>query len=269
MFPQGAGQDPSLLVNCKLMDLVLALWAYSSRRQHPPLQPEAQHPNTLGQTSMDTDNSSDPPALNDVNNVISSADKLSSVAVEHQCHSARTSGYKDTLVSVSQDETFGKNITIQTPLIGSLGDHPNVDGTFHGSRVMKGNVCVNQLLSSSFDPSKHSCISCKKEHPVVGKNSTVYFFNDQNFVSNLCCDNGYCINIVRIKNAMLLKLYETAHEIFGNTVFPEGSIFLYSSASYLGRVGTSLNAKAVGRWLHSPRKTGAASGLSTHPSNNH
>ncbi len=113
---------------------------------------EAQHLNTRDQTAMDTDNTSDLLALNNVNNVISSADKLSSDAVYHQCCSACTSSYKDTLVSASQDETFGKKITIQTPLIGSLGDHPNGDGTFHGSRVMKGNVCVNQSLSSSFDP---------------------------------------------------------------------------------------------------------------------
>ncbi len=37
------------------------------------------------------------------------------------------------------------------------------------------------------------------------------------------------------------------HEIFGNTVFPEGSIFLYGSASYLGRVGTSLYARDWGQ----------------------
>jgi hypothetical protein len=29
MFPQGPGQDPSLLVNFNVMDLVLALWAYT------------------------------------------------------------------------------------------------------------------------------------------------------------------------------------------------------------------------------------------------
>ncbi len=51
-----------------------------------------------------------------------------------------------------------------------------------------------------------------------------------------------CVNIVRVENASLLELFEIAVEIFGNTVFPEGSIFLYGTASYLGRVGTSLYA---------------------------
>ncbi len=102
---------------------------------------------------------------------------------------------------------------MQTPQIGSLGDHINVDGTFLGSRVMK-----------SFDPSKLTCISCNKEHPVVRKVPAVYFFTDQNFVASLNCDNGGCINIVRVENATQTELYYIVVEIFGNTTFPEGSV---------------------------------------------
>jgi hypothetical protein len=41
-------------------------------------------------------------------------------SVYYQCHSARTSCQKDTLVSVSVDESFGKRMTVQSPGIGSL-----------------------------------------------------------------------------------------------------------------------------------------------------
>jgi hypothetical protein len=53
MFPQGAGQDPSLLINCKC-DLVLALWAYSSHRQHPPPQPDQSERSTSSPHSRRT-----------------------------------------------------------------------------------------------------------------------------------------------------------------------------------------------------------------------
>jgi hypothetical protein len=49
---------------------------------------------------------------------------------------------------------------------------------------------------------------------------------------------------VRVENASLHELFEIASEIFGNTALPEGSIFMYGSASYLGRCGTSLYAKS-------------------------
>jgi hypothetical protein len=189
---------------------------------------------------MDTDSGGASRLLN--KNVISNETNISDDAVHHQCRTARVTSFKDTLVSVSQDETFGKTISIQTPLVGSLGDHPNAGGTFHGSRVMKGNACVNQSISASFDPAKLTCISCKKEHSIDGKNPGIFFFTDQNFVPAISNNNEMCVNIVRIENASLLELFEIAVEIFGNTVFPEGSIFLFGTASYLGRVGTSLYA---------------------------
>jgi hypothetical protein len=104
----------------------------------------------LDRCKMDTDSGGTSCLQN--KNVISNDSNISNDAVYHQCRTARISCYKDTLVSVSQDETFGKTVSIQTPLVGSFGDHPNVGGTFHGSRVKKGNACVNQSLSASFDP---------------------------------------------------------------------------------------------------------------------
>ncbi len=103
----------------------------------------------------------------------------------YQCRSARITNHKETLVSVSNDDTFGKTIKVQAPLFGTFEDHAGLDATFHGSRVMKGSYTVNESLSCSFDPSTLTCLSCKKEHEIVGNQPVVLVLSDQNFVSHL------------------------------------------------------------------------------------
>jgi hypothetical protein len=164
-------------------------------------------------------------------------------SVYYQCHSARTLCQKDTLVSVSVDESFGKRVIVQSPSVGSLEDHDGISKTFHGSRVMKGNNTVNESISSSFDPSKLVCISCSVEHPVIGKKPSVFLFSDQNFVSSIASQTKECVNVVRVENATLLELFETAKEILGNAILPKGSIFMFGSVSHLSRMGTSSYAK--------------------------
>jgi hypothetical protein len=160
-----------------------------------------------------------------------------------QCRAARLSSHKDLLISVSQDESFGKTVIVQSASIGSFEDHGNLSTTFLGSRMMRGNVTVNQSISSSFDPAKLTCISCDQEHTIVGKEPLVVMFSDQNFVPTLKSADRGCIGVVRIENASLLELYEIASEMFGGVNFPEGSVFLLGSVSHLGRSGTSIYAK--------------------------
>jgi hypothetical protein len=155
----------------------------------------------------------------------------------------RLSSHKDLLISVSQDESFGRNVTVQSAAIGSFEDHGKIGSTFHGSRIMRGNETVNESLSASLDPAKLVCVSCENEHSIISKSPLVVVFSDQNFVPTLSSANQGCISIVRIENSSLLELYETATEIFGNVSFPEGSVFLFGSASHLGRSGTSIYAK--------------------------
>jgi hypothetical protein len=164
-------------------------------------------------------------------------------SIYYQCRSAHIANHKETLVSVSNDDTFGRTITVQTPSIGTFEDHAGLDATFHGSRVMKGNITMNESLSCSFDHSKLTCLSCEKEHKILGNQPVVLALSDQNFVSHLECENENCINVVRIENASLLELYEIAVEIFNCKTFPEGSIFLVGSGSHLGRSGTSMYAR--------------------------
>ncbi len=42
-----------------------------------------------------------------------------------QCRASRLSGHKDLLISVSQDESFGKTVNVQSASIGSFEDHGN------------------------------------------------------------------------------------------------------------------------------------------------
>jgi hypothetical protein len=178
-----------------------------------------------------------------------------------QCRSARIANHKETLVSVSNDDTFGKTITVQAPLFGTFEDHAGLDATFHGSRVMKGSTMVNESLSCSFDPSTLTCLSCKKEHKILGNQPVVLVLSDQNFVSHLECDNEKCINIVRIENATLLELYEMASEIFNCKIFPEGSIFLVGSGSHLGDPEHQCTPETGIMLLHFFQRSGEVSGF--------
>ncbi len=164
-------------------------------------------------------------------------------AMYHQCKSARLACRTDIFVSVSQDNSFGRVVSVQSPQFGSFEDHCNFKDTYHGSRVLRGSSVVNESISCSFDPANLMCISCNNEHGLVGKDPLIVMFSDQNFVSKLECAKEKCINVVRVENATLLDLFEIAKEIFSNVTLPEGSIFMFGSASYLGRSGTSLYAR--------------------------
>ncbi len=67
-------------------------------------------------------------------------------------------------------------------------------------------------------------------------------FSDQNFVPTLAGNNETCIHVVRLENATLHELGNLANEIFENVTFPEGSILMFGTASYLAKVGTSIYA---------------------------
>jgi hypothetical protein len=168
----------------------------------------------------------------------------SSDAIYHQCKSARLYSRKDVLISVSPDASFGKTVIVQSPLLGSFSDRNDIEHTFHGSRVMKGSNVVNESLSCSFDLSKLNCISCGVEHSIIGKDPLVVLFSDQNFPGMLNSRHGKCINIVRLENSSLFELFDIAREIFGQVQLPEGSVFLFGSASDLGKSGTSLYTRS-------------------------
>jgi hypothetical protein len=107
---------------------------------------------------------------------------------------------------------------------------------------MKNNVSVNQSCSMSFDPCNLTCVSCDKEHKIMGDSPMVFCFSDQNFVPSVTTVNNRCLNIVRLENASLLELVEFAKEVLGTVKIPDGSVLLFGSASQLGRCGTTIYA---------------------------
>jgi hypothetical protein len=160
----------------------------------------------------------------------------------HQCRTNRLSGFRENLVSISADDTFGKKLVSPTVPIGSLEDHEGLKGTFHGSRMLRGNETVNQSISLSFDPTNLVCLSCNAEHNVIGNKPLTMCFSDQNFVASLPFSNGNCVSVALVENSSLVELLEIAKEILSNIKLPEGSVLLFGSASHLGRCGTSLYA---------------------------
>jgi hypothetical protein len=168
LLSQDSPGDPSQELNA--LEHVTGLLDYESDGQdqesnsHHPASSSMSVGDPQLQAAMDvkTAGSSQSPAKNVMDSVY------------YQCRSARILCQKDTLVSVSVDESFGKRVIVQSPSIGSLEDHDGISKTFHGSRVMKGNSTVNKSISSSFDPSKLVCVSCNSEHPVIGNKPSVF-----------------------------------------------------------------------------------------------
>jgi hypothetical protein len=207
-------------------------------------------------TLLDNDSDSNEtraPAVDDgmdvnmiVDNVITDQPDSTADPLYHQCKTARRMAYVERLVSVTNDGTFGTVVTSPSPQIGHLTDHDNLINTFHGSRIQKGNVTINQSVSISFDPANMACITCKTEHNIMNGNPITVIFSDQNCVSTIEGLNGACISVVRQEDASLEDLFELSREIFENHRVPEGSVFLYGSASYLSRVGTGTYA---GDWV--------------------
>jgi hypothetical protein len=163
--------------------------------------------------------------------------------IYHQCRVARHAAFQDKLVSVSVNDSFGSTVLNSPAAVGSLCDHPNIEKTFHGSRLFTGNSPVNQSISVSFDPANLVCVSCKREHSIVTGNPATILFSDQNFVATAEHENGQCLNIVRLEDASLCDLLNLSKEMFDRTTLPDGSVFLFGSAPYLSRVGSSIYAK--------------------------
>jgi hypothetical protein len=109
-------------------------------------------------------------------------------------------------------------------------------------RFKQGQVTVNQSVSFSFDPSSLLCVTCESGHTIIDNKPVTVFFSDQNFIANLEGKNGYCLIIVKMEDASLSELFELSKELFANVKFPEGSAFMYGSASYLSRAGCGMYA---------------------------
>jgi hypothetical protein len=138
LLSQDSPGDPSMDINLSAIANVSGLLDYESDGPEPDPEAVTTKPparESLSQAAMDIEHTSTTPVINVMDSVY------------YQCRSARTLCQKDTLVSVSVDESFGKRVIVQSPGIGSLEDHDGISKTFHGSRVTKGNNIVTNLLA--------------------------------------------------------------------------------------------------------------------------
>jgi hypothetical protein len=170
----------------------------------------------------------------------------------HQCSTARKATMRTNGVSfvLSAAMPFGTTATVDAGRVGALdGTDGSVLRTYHGARAIRDGGTINQSISLSFDPSNLMCLSCETEHPIIGTDRPVTVIGtDQNFVPfwpGTVPDR--CITVIRIENPSLHELIDFFHEVFHNYSFPEGSIFLLGSTSYLHRVGFSLYCMEWGR----------------------
>jgi hypothetical protein len=73
-------------------------------------------------------------------------------AVYFQCRSARISSFKYTLISVSRDESFGKKLSVQSPLFGSFEDHGNLGKNFMDLGICAETKLLTNLLAPASIP---------------------------------------------------------------------------------------------------------------------
>ncbi len=78
---------------------------------------------------------------------------------------------------------------------------------------------------------------------MVSKAPVVFLFSDQNFVPTLAAENTSYINIVRVENASLAELLDMAGETLMHVKFPEGTLMMFASVSYLSRKGRLIYAR--------------------------
>jgi hypothetical protein len=149
-----------------------------------------------------------------------------------QCKNARETSSTMSYTKFDTGHSFSTG-TAKAARIGNLnmvGD-TEVEKTFHGARICKGNKTVNECVSMSFDPRNYVCIGCKIHHKIGEKGPLVICFADQNMVPFITDGEGNCMAIVRLENASLADLIDISFEILEKLAPPPGSVILYGSVS--------------------------------------
>jgi hypothetical protein len=179
-----------------------------------------------------------------------------------QCRAAKNASRPETIVSLSQDESFSAVCQSQLERIGSFDCQEAkgvIEKIFHGSHFRQGPCEVNQSISATFDLSILMCVTCKKPHSIVGNGPANVFLSDQNFVE--CLESkmeNSCLNMMRLEDASLEDLMDMVLKVFEGHMLPEGSVLLFVFASFLHIVGvkafaiawTALVEKLNNKWIN-------------------
>ena len=159
-----------------------------------------------------------------------------------QCRTARRAGVTSSCTTANITTSKAVISATSQPILGNFGEE---DGySFRGSRISHGGVVVNQSISLSFDPSNMHCLTCHKEHVIVGFGKpTVVCITDQNFVTSISGGGeNSCIAVARMEDSDLHDLITFAFELFEKHVVSTGSIIMLGSATHLARVGPTCYA---------------------------
>jgi hypothetical protein len=168
---------------------------------HPPLAAQPQPP-----TAMDQDSSATAPNLGNL---------------YKQCKNARDASTTVLCTRFESAMTFSTG-TAKATRIGNLdmiGDI-EVEKSFHGARICKGQKTVNECMSSSFDPRNYMCVGCKLPHKIGEKGPLTISFSDQNMVPFVTDGEGNCMAVVRLENATLTDLVDLSFEMLGKLAPP-------------------------------------------------
>jgi len=163
-----------------------------------------------------------------------------------QCRAARDATFPDSACTISGGDSLGTNAGGEQNRVGSFEKNSNEMGNcFHGTRVKKGQIELQQNGSFSFDPATMMCIACETPHPIFVAGETAGFcVSDQNFPANLAAaaTDKSCVACIRIESASLSELDEIFSEMFGGIKIPAGTTICVGSASHLHKVGATIYA---------------------------
>jgi hypothetical protein len=194
-----------------------------------------------------TGTSYDPSKLSDTEDETEDSDTVKLGNGYAQCRAAREAGMAVEVTDISCNSNALSSEKKKGYRVGSMDKNLGTDisDCFKGVRIEQNGNLVNQYLSSSFDPSTLTCITCPSEHSVLGggDGSECFVLSDQNFVATLPGSEGKsCLKIMRIENASLIELSGIFIEAMDKKNIRAGTCILISSLSYLSRVGAAAYA---------------------------
>jgi hypothetical protein len=164
-----------------------------------------------------------------------------------QCRAAREAAMAAEVTDISCNSNALSTEKKKGFRVGSMDKNlgNEVLDCFKGARIEQNGNLVNQFLSSSFDPSTLTCITCSNEHSIWGggDGTECFVLSDQNFVATLPGSEGKsCLKIMRIENASLIELAGIFIEAMDKKMVKAGTCILITSLSYLSRVGAAAYA---------------------------
>ena len=150
------------------------------------------------------------------------------------------------MLTVGQKVELGSvgNLNRESPVTDRIG-HFDMEGDNRSFGVKNFHIpFLKRNTSSSVHREEGGgilhCTACKERHRMDDGRPILIILADQNFPPCLPTEDGPCIAILRIEDALVSELPDLIREYFGagkNCVIPEGSVILFGSAAHLAERG--------------------------------